>query len=140
MVLFVAVHFVQQILRHYSFYNNLHNFEKPRIKFHSQNQWATRLQKFLYLDGTSFDELLEIVAATVTKRNTCEKQSLSVSVNPLHQSIWPLEMLLKTLNSKMLYLLNPLALLHWRCLLPGRQMIIIWILHNTNNRISIIFL
>jgi len=51
------------------------------------------------LDDTSFDELVEIVATPLTKRNTCEKQSFSVSVYPLHQATWPSEMLLKTCNS-----------------------------------------
>jgi hypothetical protein len=66
---------------------------------------------FSQLDGPSLDELLEIVTPTITKRNTCQKQSLSVSIYPLCYAIWALEMV---------FFLRPeihkcyISSIHWR--------------------------
>lgn len=56
---------------------------------HTKILWQTEdwmnqtVKNFLQLDGPSFDELLEVVTS-IAKRNTCEKQSLSGSICPLH--------------------------------------------------------
>ena len=65
------------------------------------------------LDVPSFDELLNIVAPTMAKINTCEKQLIRFSCYPLHYAVWPVTIILKTRNSHGLHP-NKLELLRWR--------------------------
>jgi hypothetical protein len=44
-----------------------------------QVEGAKELENFLWLFGSSLDELLEIVTHTISKINICKKQSHSVS-------------------------------------------------------------
>lgn len=72
------------------------HIEKPykRLKV----EWAQWQQKFLWLNGTTFQKPLKNVTPGVTKILICKKQPLPVSNCPLCYAIWPMEMLLKTWN------------------------------------------
>jgi len=49
---------------------------------------------FVRFDGPSFAGVLKTATATVAKEIlTGEKQSLTVSVNPLRYAVWPLEII-----------------------------------------------
>jgi len=49
---------------------------------------------FVRFDGPSFAGALKTATATVAKEIlTGEKQSLTVSVNPLRYAVWPLEII-----------------------------------------------
>jgi hypothetical protein len=72
------------------------HIEKPykRLKV----EWAQWQQKFLWFNGTIFQEPLKTVTLGVTKILIYKKQPLPVSNCPLCCAIWPMEMLLKTWN------------------------------------------
>jgi hypothetical protein len=94
-------------------------------------EWAKWLQNFLWLVGSSLDELLEIVTLTIAKRYICEKQSHSGSV--IHYAglfgfrrySW---------NLKFINAISPQStgiIILETCLLLGRQTITKWILCKT---------
>jgi hypothetical protein len=100
---------------------------KPKHKRKSHDRLNVEetktLQNIFRFDGTSFDGLLKIVTATTAKRNTREKQSLTISVYPLRCVIWPQEILLKTQNSKCYISINWKFVLEIMLLLGSKKVV-----------------